>query len=761
MTSCRSGQRSAANPRLRHGPRGDGVRTELVAQRDGATACAIGASVPCRWLIGSRLGGLSTDALAGKLKDHGVVDQTVAGVVDQPVAGRGSRNRRQAGLLSDTRLREQSDAETAERPGRQSEEEKAMDNGEEEEPWIERDLKSIREILPLPQHFAKEHPAVALAEARKLVEAVCGHVLRREVVSHKAAAREELNTLIGKLRSNKLIPSRIQLSLRTVQTFGNWGAHYQGSEGEVTQEDMATCLSALGTVVGWFFETYGDSQDSPMPESRRFSPAITSYMETLRKKVERLTEDQYQILHHIRWKSRVAISGCAGSGKTLLVAEKALRLDAAGIRTLVLCHSPLLSQLIKSLVGTESISVFDITTFVGILAEKDMQDPQAWTTATEPLDEDLESAFDRVAEFDDQFEAIIVDEGQDFRELWWLLVEAVLEKSERKILYIFFDDNQALLPFRARYPIESLPLTMSRNCRNAGRVFDVVRRFHRNAPLVSRFLEEEGAAKVTSYREDYSIAVDSALAEASLQCANGRICVLTNEAAASASVLNGFAFVARREHRWREVVLEDLSEMRKSAIRKFESAHSGSSHSEVANRFRMPLGTTASEFLGLPALSPEPIPNKEDIAAVVSFARKLTGFFGGAKSYRRVYFRQKNGKLTLEAESITHKRTSVNRAARVLFYSQSDWAETLPIPERIRVVSHTHVASRDPGSLPLYTVDAFKGLECDGVILFIPAFTPEIRRVLYVGASRAVGYLHIVIADRVIAKIQALEEVRA
>ena len=93
-------------------------------------------------------------------------------------------------------------------------------------------------------------------------------------------------------------------------------------------------------------------------------------------------------------------------------------------------------------------------------------------------EEELAEAFDTLAARTSGFDAVIVDEGQDFREEWWLLIEAALASTEFGVLYVFHDDNQALLPYRSRHPLLHAPVPLSKNCRNAGEVFDFVRAFH-------------------------------------------------------------------------------------------------------------------------------------------------------------------------------------------------------------------------------------------------------------------------------------------
>src|SRR5690242_19125435 len=70
--------------------------------------------------------------------------------------------------------------------------------------------------------------------------------------------------------------------------------------------------------------------DTPVQEgdlSDTFAPSVSDYMAQLNRKVERLTNDQFRVIQMLSGEKRVRISGCAGSGKTLVAAEKAIRLS--------------------------------------------------------------------------------------------------------------------------------------------------------------------------------------------------------------------------------------------------------------------------------------------------------------------------------------------------------------------------------------------------------------------------------------------------
>ncbi len=71
----------------------------------------------------------------------------------------------------------------------------------------------------------------------------------------KPADNMQLDPLIDRLVRGKLIPKRIVVALRTIQNYGNLGAHDQGDESEhLTPEFVIPCLHALSTVASWHTE---------------------------------------------------------------------------------------------------------------------------------------------------------------------------------------------------------------------------------------------------------------------------------------------------------------------------------------------------------------------------------------------------------------------------------------------------------------------------------------------------------------------------
>ena len=71
-----------------------------------------------------------------------------------------------------------------------------------------------------------------------------------------------------------------------------------------------------------------------------------------------LTKDQMRVLDFLRSHRRAAVSGGAGTGKTVLALEKARRLASEGFKTLLTCYNrQLADHLSSTCAGTSDLDV--------------------------------------------------------------------------------------------------------------------------------------------------------------------------------------------------------------------------------------------------------------------------------------------------------------------------------------------------------------------------------------------------------------------
>lgn len=198
-------------------------------------------------------------------------------------------------------------------------------------------------------------------------------------------------------------------------------------------------------------------------------------------RIVELTEEQMRILDVLSQQRRAAIQGCAGSGKTMLALEKARRLAAEGFQVLLTCFNIALARYLQE----RAPQGVHVAHFHGLCEE--LAD-QAALPLTQPQD-DLQTYYDHtlpdylldaVDRLGPQFDAIVVDEGQDFKENWWLGLQYLLRDREQGIFYVFFDDNQNLYQGVDHIPgiIDQRPYSLQENCRNTRSIHRLVSRFH-------------------------------------------------------------------------------------------------------------------------------------------------------------------------------------------------------------------------------------------------------------------------------------------
>lgn len=189
-----------------------------------------------------------------------------------------------------------------------------------------------------------------------------------------------------------------------------------------------------------------------------------------------LTARQVQVFGAMRLNRRGRVLGPAGAGKTLLAMEKARQLAADGCRTLLTCfNAPLASFMSAQLAGNPLVTIKHFHALcvnearrAGV--EVPAQIPDGWWTDDAP--EVLLAASQRSGL---QFDALVVDEGQDFNSAWMTSLLALLTQPDDSPAYVFMDSHQDLYVrncgFDPSWPI----LALDTNCRNTLQVANRVR----------------------------------------------------------------------------------------------------------------------------------------------------------------------------------------------------------------------------------------------------------------------------------------------
>jgi hypothetical protein len=219
-------------------------------------------------------------------------------------------------------------------------------------------------------------------------------------------------------------------------------------------------------------------------EPFEITPMLRNEIAEGESKVIKLTAEQFSLLNTLRSIRRASIVGGAGTGKTLIAAEKARRLAREGFRTLLVCfNSPLAGMLAQEVAKTvDETGLLEVKTFhqlcedlgreAGVLGPRPTPVRQPWFDITLPRALD-----DAIAKLGPRYHSIVVDEGQDFDAGWLLSLEGLLFGGREDVLYIFHDPAQALFREDAvgGLGMDEYPLAM--NCRNAQPIHALIQRF--------------------------------------------------------------------------------------------------------------------------------------------------------------------------------------------------------------------------------------------------------------------------------------------
>jgi hypothetical protein len=217
---------------------------------------------------------------------------------------------------------------------------------------------------------------------------------------------------------------RLADRVRQVMAFWSRPGRAFGSEG----------MDALGLALGFRVEVR--------------TPLKLEFDEDDRTIVE-LTSEQAWILAYVLHRRRAGVTGPAGSGKTLLAIDVAKHLAESGSRTLLTCFNVGLATYLRAstegAAGSLTVANFhalcrDLANEAGLTAPS--FGPEGEREFYEQRLPELLEESSRI--LGPRFDAIVVDEAQDFREWWWPALLSLHEDPDGGTLYVIADDHQNL-----------------------------------------------------------------------------------------------------------------------------------------------------------------------------------------------------------------------------------------------------------------------------------------------------------------------------
>lgn len=189
--------------------------------------------------------------------------------------------------------------------------------------------------------------------------------------------------------------------------------------------------------------------------------------------LDQLTRDQVRVLDLFRQFDRLQVVGGAGTGKTWLALEQARRRARDGERVALLCYSRGLGRYLARITGTWSAR--ERPAYVGLFHDL----PLAWGAAPGAADDSdyweraLPLTLGRLADerpAADRFDTVVVDEAQDFGELWWPSLLRCLRDPAGGGLFVFLDRGQRVFARDGAVPIDAPPVTLRENLRSTKQI---------------------------------------------------------------------------------------------------------------------------------------------------------------------------------------------------------------------------------------------------------------------------------------------------
>lgn len=224
-----------------------------------------------------------------------------------------------------------------------------------------------------------------------------------------------------------------------------------------------------------------------LPEFKLFRPIAGSASDVF-EQIQEMTDEQIELLAGLyEENNRVYVSGVAGSGKTQIAFDRAVHLAKDGQRSLFVCFNRhLADHLRQSLSGHPDKALLDrrlkIAHFHQLAREIiedagiDWDPPEVSENLANFFVEDVPDLIEQAAYLameegeEVQYDAIVMDEAQDFHSRWWEVLQCTLLKgAEEGTLFAFADPVQRLWEWAPATPpvVFQTKYNLRRNCRNS------------------------------------------------------------------------------------------------------------------------------------------------------------------------------------------------------------------------------------------------------------------------------------------------------
>jgi len=208
--------------------------------------------------------------------------------------------------------------------------------------------------------------------------------------------------------------------------------------------------------------------------------------------IEEMSASQSHLVSMWRRNRMIDVAGGAGTGKTWLAMEQARHWSKQGLSVAFLSYTKGVAEMVKRTMA--HLLEKERPAYIGTLhalgyqwgvrpASSSSRDQHYW-------DHELPARYVQAAEKlndDDKFDAVVIDEAQDFADSWWDVIWAIAKDPDELHLAVFRDDSQSVFQGRLGRPdVPMAAFDLDTNYRNGRQIVEAF------TPLCDRKMVVEG-----------------------------------------------------------------------------------------------------------------------------------------------------------------------------------------------------------------------------------------------------------------------------
>lgn len=193
------------------------------------------------------------------------------------------------------------------------------------------------------------------------------------------------------------------------------------------------------------------------------SAAAGALVEVKERELQTINRVQDNYIFFLSNIAQFYIRGGAGTGKTWIAIKMANSEAQKGNKTMFVCASKPLSEMVKNNVNGD-VDVYDIEALFNMISTD-------FFRVKAPL---YKGISDIIISDLPKYDAIFIDEAQDFTEEWAYVIKMLLADEKRSRLGVFYDDVQIVREssFGDAFMIDLPPFLLNENIRNTSNIYN-------------------------------------------------------------------------------------------------------------------------------------------------------------------------------------------------------------------------------------------------------------------------------------------------